>query len=66
MSAQTETVVRLSSEFGPLIPAAVINEVVTQCDHDLSGTPNTARPEMLERLARQRLAFLDRPVAWIN
>lgn len=66
MTMQTDTIGRLNGEFGARIPTALIYEIVTKCDSDLDSTPATARPEMLERLARQRLTFLDRPVAWIN
>jgi hypothetical protein len=66
MTFQTDTIARMYAEFGTQLPIAVITEIVDQCDGDLDGIPVTIRPEMLDRLSRQRLAFLDRPVAWIN
>jgi hypothetical protein len=32
--------------------------LVNECRHDLAGTPTTAMPELLERLARCRLSAL--------
>jgi hypothetical protein len=46
-------VARLTAEFGSR-PAA-IEPVVTACRRDLSGAPPGALPELVERLARQRL-----------
>jgi hypothetical protein len=37
----------------------VVTEVVGQCADHLRGTQEPALPELLERLARQRLTFLD-------
>jgi hypothetical protein len=47
-------VARLSAEF-PARRAAVVTRTVDQCRRDLDGTPSGALPELLERLARQRL-----------
>ncbi|MDF2977062.1 MAG: hypothetical protein K0S40_1790 [Actinomycetospora sp.] len=47
-------VARLVAEF-PGRHAAVVSATVTQCRRDLDGAPPHALPELLERLARQRL-----------
>ena len=66
MTTQRDATARLHAEFGTQVSTAVINAVVAQCAIDLEGVAATARPEMLERLCRQRLTFLDHPVAWTN
>ncbi|PVZ06341.1 hypothetical protein [Actinomycetospora cinnamomea] len=48
-------VARLVAEF-PGRHAAVVSATVTQCRRDLAGAPPGALPELLERLARQRLS----------
>lgn len=48
------TVRRLVAEF-PDRHVAVVSATVTRCLRDLAGTPPGALPELLERLARQRL-----------
>ena len=54
------TVNRLAAEFKGLISAECINIVVTGCLDDLSWTTPQARPELSERLARQRIiSYLD-------
>ncbi|MCE0764438.1 hypothetical protein LWC35_16205 [Pseudonocardia kujensis] len=51
-------VARLAREFAGRVPHRVVARVVRECRADLSGVPAGAVPELLERLARQRL--LDR------
>jgi len=46
---------RLFSEFERAHPLPVIAAVVRQCRADLDGSPREAVPELVERLARQRL-----------
>jgi hypothetical protein len=46
---------RLCPDCQPGITHADIERIVQQCRADLAGTPETALPELLERLARQRL-----------
>jgi hypothetical protein len=46
-------IARLSREFPELGPAIVL--VVRTCREELSGSPDGALPELVERLARQRL-----------
>jgi len=52
--ATASAVARLSVEF-PARRATVVSRTVDQCRRDLDGTPPGALPELLERLARQRL-----------
>jgi hypothetical protein len=51
-------VARLAREFAGRLSHRVVARVVRECRADLSGVPAGAVPELLERLARQRL--LDR------
>jgi hypothetical protein len=51
----TAAVARLSAEFAPAVQPAVISRVVARSRVDLSGAPGPALPELVERLARQRL-----------
>jgi len=46
---------RLSHEFGDRVPVTIITSMLGQCRAQLSTSPETAMPELLERLARQRL-----------
>jgi hypothetical protein len=46
---------RLHTDYQPDFSHAHIDQIVKQCRADLAGTPPTALPELLERLARQRL-----------
>lgn len=46
---------RLMAEFEDRLELNVISRVVSGCRRDLEGTPNGPLPELLERLARQRL-----------
>jgi len=49
---------RMFREFERVHPLPVIAGVVRQCRKDLVGSPRGALPELLERLARQRLSDL--------
>jgi len=51
---------RLFGEFEPRLSLGTIVATVRQCHHDLegAGTPQPALPELIERLARQRLTQL--------
>jgi hypothetical protein len=46
---------RLTAEFAPEVREAVVVGVVLGSRRDLSGSPAGALPELVERLARQRL-----------
>lgn len=46
---------RLMAEFDGQIQVATISDVVLGCQRDLRGSPVPALPELVERLARQRL-----------
>jgi hypothetical protein len=46
---------RLYADYQAGFSHADIDQVVQQCRADLAGTPAAALPELLERLARQRL-----------
>ena len=48
-------IARLSAEFAENVRPAVISRVVVGSRRDLSGAPDPALPELVERLARQRL-----------
>jgi len=50
-----QAVARLADEFRARLRPQVIGTVVRGCRRDLSGVPVTALPEMVERLARERL-----------
>jgi hypothetical protein len=47
---------RLYPDYQPGLTHADIDRVLQRCRADLAGTPDTALPELLERLARQRLS----------
>lgn len=49
---------RLFHVFEAVHPLPVITAVVQQCRTDLDGAPSGAVPELLERLAHQRLSDL--------
>jgi hypothetical protein len=66
MSDSVDVLDRLCRDFSSVLPEAVIEEVMAECQDELSGVPQTALPEMLERLARYRLDFLDSPDAWMS
>ena len=46
---------RLSAEFAGRTPAAVVDRIVRASRQDLDTVPVAALPELVERLARQRL-----------
>jgi hypothetical protein len=50
-----DVVERLFAEFGDRLTLPAIVEVVRECHEQLSSVPASALPELLERLARQRL-----------
>jgi hypothetical protein len=50
-----DVVERLFAEFGDRMTLPVIVDAVHECHEQLSSVPASALPEMLERLARQRL-----------
>jgi hypothetical protein len=50
-----EAVVRLEREFGGAVQRPAIAEVVRRSHQDLDGPHPAALPELVERLARQRL-----------
>ena len=47
---------RLYADYQPGLTHADIDQVIRQCRAYLAGTPPATLPELLERLARQRLA----------
>ncbi len=49
---------RLFRAFAAVHPLPVITAVVQQCRNDLDSVPSGAIPELLERLAQQRLSDL--------
>lgn len=54
---------RLLAEFGALVAPTTVDRVVRGCRDDLRGAPPGALPELVERLARQRLHQALRPGA---
>ena len=50
------TIERLSAEFRPFVNRNEVTDVVAQCCRELASAQRRARPELVERLARQRLA----------
>jgi len=50
-----ETIERLTPEFAKQLPSGIIATVVRHSRHDLDTSLPAALPELLERLARQRL-----------
>jgi hypothetical protein len=46
---------RLSAEFAADLQQPLVRQVVLGSRRDLAGSPVTALPELVERLARQRL-----------
>ena len=46
---------RLLAEFGALVAQTTVTRIVRSCREDLRGAPPGALPELVERLARQRL-----------
>lgn len=55
MDTITDVVNRLHQEFGAQLARAEILAVVHQCHDQLDSVAADAMPELLERLARQRL-----------
>jgi hypothetical protein len=49
---------RLFAEFEPRLPLTTIVAVVRECRHELDTAPSPALPELIERLAQQRLTDL--------
>jgi len=54
---------RLMAEFEDRLSLGLISGVVVSAWHELSGVPETALPELVERLARQRLLDALEPAA---
>lgn len=48
-------ILRLSAEFAGSIDPQIIRRTVLGCREELDGSPIGALPELVERLARQRL-----------
>lgn len=53
-----DVIERLMAEFEDRLELDVISRVVLGCRADLNCSPAAALPELMERLARQRLAEL--------
>ncbi len=53
--ALAEIAKRLCAEFHPRIAREQVSAAVHQADNELVGAPEGALPELVERLARQRL-----------
>jgi hypothetical protein len=53
-----DLVEQLFREYESILSLSGIVALVNQCRHDLAGSPATAMPELLERLARWRLSVL--------
>ena len=53
--AVEQAVARLADEFRARLRPQVIGTVVRTCREELRGSPVGAMPELVERLARQRL-----------
>ncbi len=66
MSSQSDsyadTVECLFAEFEGRLPLPLVSAVIHECREQLSCSPETAIPELLERLARQRLKDVPQPV----
>lgn len=66
MSSQShsyaDTVECLFAEFEGRVPLPLVSAVVHECREQLSCSPETAIPELLARLARQRLKDVPQPV----
>ena len=54
-------VARLAEEFAGRVDRDLVERVVVQCRRELDAAPEPALPELVERLARQRLLDLERP-----
>jgi hypothetical protein len=53
--AVTQAISRLTSEFAGYVRPTTVGHVVLDCRRELQGAPVRALPELVERLARQRL-----------
>lgn len=53
---RADAVRRLSAEFGAYVTPLQVATTVERCCADLRGAPPGALPELVERLARERLA----------
>lgn len=58
--SMADVIERLAAAFGSRVPPAVIVAVVRRCRRELDIVSGPPLPEMLERLARQRLTRLAR------
>ena len=54
-SAVESAISRLTAEFAGRVRPGTVRRIVRGCRGELAGTPAGALPELLERLARQRL-----------
>ncbi|MGZ4523780.1 MAG: hypothetical protein ACXVGN_08680 [Mycobacteriaceae bacterium] len=61
-----DTVERLFTEFDGLVSLPVIGATVHECREQLCSSPEAAMPELLERLARQRLISAPRAVPLVG
>jgi hypothetical protein len=62
----TEVIARLTRDLDGQLPRRVVEEVVEQSLSQLQAVTPAALPEMLERLARHRLEYLEDPAAWTS
>lgn len=46
---------RLMAEFCASVDVSAVSRIVLDCRHELAGAHTSAAPELVERLARQRL-----------
>jgi hypothetical protein len=60
-SSYADIVERLFREFEAELDLLRIESVISQCRHELCDSPPAAQPELIERLARERLKGLIRP-----
>jgi transposase len=65
-SSYADIVERLFREFEAHLDLVTIEAVITQCRHQLRGSPARAMPELIERLARERLNVLARPLGSVS
>jgi hypothetical protein len=63
-SVTAQIVSRLVQELNGQLPRPVVEEVVDQSLSQLQTVNPAALPEMLERLARHRLTYLEDSAAW--
>lgn len=55
-TAVEQAVARLTRDFAERVPAAAVRDTVVRGSRELAGAPDGALPELVERLARERLA----------